>query len=50
MVHELFCKGDRTKMDYFFKLNAYDFLNHYCYLIDKNELTKNKDAITTDTD
>jgi len=28
---------DRSKMDYYFKMNVYDFLNHYCFLIDKNE-------------
>lgn len=30
-------KGDRTKMEFYFKMNIYEFLNHLCYLQDKTD-------------
>lgn len=39
-IDELFAKGDRSKYDYYFKMNIYDFLNHLSFLNDKQNNTK----------
>lgn len=41
-IDELFAKGDRSKYDYYFKMNVFDFLNHLCFLLDKQDNTKKR--------
>ena len=41
-IDELFAKGDRSKFNYFFKMNIFDFLNHLAFLNDKQSNTTKK--------
>ena len=35
-------KEDRTKLDFYMKINIFEFLNHYCYLKDFEDIKPKK--------